>query len=223
MPELDPSYEALHDFFRENRLESNKKFYYSNKEFEKNFDKALSKLHSNKDERGGVAMAVFLRAIKYLFTAQNLLLDGHQEEARILLRNIVELGLLGFLIGKNEDVFKLWKACRDLRGKHENDGRVPYEKIKNKKFRLLEIIKANRILIDSDQRSSALFAYHGEFSENISHENIYTMIARIDAGDGKTELYIGSSAKSANNRIIKDLDLVNQLLNIIRDLKSELE
>jgi len=170
-----------------------------------------------------VAMSIFLRAIKYLFTAENLLLDGHQEEARILLRNVVELGLLGFLIGKTEEVFNLWKACRRLRVSAERDRLVPFEEVKNSKFRFTEIVKIHKVIIDTDHRALGLFAYHNQFSEYVSHENIYSMIARFDSKEGKTEIYVGQSAKSDNHRIINDLELIHQLLVILKDLKSESE
>ncbi|MDO8468740.1 MAG: DUF5677 domain-containing protein [Candidatus Peribacter sp.] len=223
MPSIEPNYEGFKDFFTENRQESDYKFRHVNKNFERDFNDALKNLHSSKGEQGGIAMSIFLRAIKYLFAAQNLLLDGHQEEARILLRNIVELGLTGFLVAKSEEVFNLWKACRQLRLKSERNGLIPYKEVKNQKFRFTEIVKKNKTLVDSDHRASGLFAYHNQFSEYISHENLYCMIAKFDSSDGKTDIYVGQGAKSDNNRMIDDLDLMSQLLVILKELKSECE
>ena len=223
MTNIEPNYEGFADFFSRNRIEADSKFRHPHLDFEKHFDEALGNLHSNKGDQGSIAISILLRAIKYLYTAENLLLDGHQEESRILLRNVVELGLLGFLMSKSEEVFNLWKECQELRKNSEKDGRVPYESVKRKKFAFSEIVRRNKNLITDDHRASGLYAYRKELSENVSHESIYSMIARFDSKEQKTEVYVGQSAKSSNHRIDDDLQRINQLLIIIKDLKSECE
>lgn len=105
-------YDSFDSFFSKNKIGSLKKFKALHDDFRSTFNRVLDigRIRFSSEQKG-TAAAFYLRAGKYLFTAHNLSLTGHTEESRAILRNVIELMIIGFLISKKDDVYKLWLEC----------------------------------------------------------------------------------------------------------------
>ena len=173
----------------------------------------------------GTSVVLFLRAAKYLFTVHNLSIEGHTEEARILLRSIIELTILAYLISESGDVYKLWQECTELRRKYtDRNGVVNVAAFKGQKYKVNEIIKSYRNLLANNQETIHLERTRGEFSEFFSHENLFNIVPRVESGKEKSEIYIGDSFKSDNGRMPRiiqmTIDIATDILNLVQAMAS---
>lgn len=218
-------YNDFNNFFVKNKSASSAKFEDLVGEFREVFDGILAraKLQKDRPENHAIAIALYLRALKYLFTIQQLTLEGHVEEARILKRSVLEALLLGYLVEHSVEVFELWKECFGERVENTSgNGVVVVPKFRKKKYEINQIIKQNRNILSQDPVISPLIRSRGEFSTYFSHENIYNIVPRVENAStddlGKIELYIGQSAKSKNDRTYKSLLQNMELLKIVDEL-----
>jgi hypothetical protein len=144
---------------------------------------------------------------------------GHTEEARILLRSVIELVLIAFLIYSSNDVFGLWNECFELRKRNTSkEGVVTVPEIRDRRFEVNEIIGWNKAALDSDSDVSPLVRIRGEFSTYYSHENLYNIVSRVEEIEGKTELYIGDHCESESGRMKKTISLTVYLIKTISKL-----
>ncbi len=211
-------------FFSQNKNLSLEKFSSFEDEFIEIFNDILKKAKSQKKgKEQSIAVALYLRALKYLFVMHQLTLEGHIEEARILRRNILELILIGYLVEQSEEVFDLWKECFETRIKNTNqDGLVNVPNFNNKKYEINQIIKRHQNILKRNPQIAPLIRCRGEYSTFFSHENIYNIVPRIEDitedNLGKIEIYIGQSAESKNERLCKNITQNIELLKIIDKL-----
>lgn len=217
-------YQTFDDFFSINKKGALIKHKELHEEFINLFNEILAKGRVDfKSKQKGTAVILYLRAAKYLYAAHELAITGHTEESRILWRNSIELILLGFLISKEKTVFSLWEECFQEKTKHtSNSGRVDVELFKKKKYQVNEIIKRYKTILKSNQNVQHLQRTRGEFSTYFSHENLFNIVPRIDQGDEKSNIYIGTSYKSDNNRMSKNILMTRQILNDIKNLIDEI-
>jgi hypothetical protein len=223
MPTLR-DHQNFEDFFSGNKKGAVAKYKALHEEFVNLFNEILSKGRIDfKSKQKGTAVTLYLRAVKYLYTAHDLAITGHTEESRILWRNTIELILLGFLIYKEKSIFELWEECFQERTKHtSNSGRVDVELIKERKYQVKEILKRHIKTLKFSQNTQHLIRIRGEFSTYFSHENLFNIVPRIDQGDEKSEIYIGTSYQSDNDRMSKNIMTTKQILNDIKNLVDEI-
>lgn len=177
----------------------------------------------------GTALALQYRALKFLYSAFRLVLEGHTHEAMVLLRNSLEVRIVALDIGFNKEAFNLWKIAQDAKEHlRKRDGGV-IDSIKLKKV-LKENYNTN--IIDDlkfkasskrakenpkiQDRVNQIIRSHGDVSEYISHESIFNLVRRIDviknsSGREQSEVYMGYDASS---------NIEPFLHSIIQDLKE---
>lgn len=216
---------SFSNFFTKNKTLVAEKFASVNNRFKKSFNSILKKaiLQKNRTKNQGVGLILYLRTIKYLFTIQELTLEGHLEEARILRRNVIEIIVLAYLVEHSEEVFKLWEECFESRVKNTNSrGVVDVSQLRQKKYEIDQIINKNKSILNQNPVAASLIRLRGEFSTYFSHENIYNIVSRIEDvstnGLGKLEVYIGQSVESKNNRLHRSLMQNMKLLKIVNEL-----
>jgi len=176
-----------------------------------------------KSAQKGASVILFLRATKYLFAAHKLAIQGHSEEARILLRNIIELIMIAYLISKSDEVYALWKECFELRKKHtDENGVVDIKEFKDRKYKVREIIKNHRDLLKVNPATKHLERVRGEFSEYFSHENLFNIVPRVEFGEKESTVYIGDSFESNNARMTKNIQLTADIAEDILELVKKL-
>lgn len=162
----------------------------------------------------GTALALQYRALKFLYSAFRLVLEGHAHEAMVLIRNSLEVRIIALDIGFNKWAFNLWRIAQDAKEYlRKRDGGV----IDSKKLKKVLKAKHNINLIDDlkfwssfkrakenpkiQDRVNQMIRSHGEISEYTSHENIFNLVRRIDviknsSGKEQTDVYIGYDANS---------------------------
>ena len=169
--------------------------------------------------RDAVALALLLRAAGYTNTAHNILLEGHVEEARIILRSPVELALLAFLVKESDDVWNLWQECHDLRLQHTDPtGMVKVPAFSDSQFNVNRIIKAYGGVCSSVSLFADLKRLRGEFSTYWAHENLYNIVPRVERADGTVTLYVGNDADSENDRMKHMFSVTARLMQAINEL-----
>lgn len=174
-----------------------------------------------KSAQKGASIILFLRATKYLFTVHKLSIEGHTEEARILLRSIIELTMLAHLISKSNQVYIIWEECNDLRLKNtDKNGVVNVGALKDQKYKVDEIIKKHRELFQVSPETKYLERIRGEFSEYFSHENIFNIVSRVEFGKDKSEVYIGNSFESNDGRMSR---MIQMTIDISADILKLIE
>ena len=219
---IEPNHNGFQKFFSKNRDGADKKYADLNKKFEEIFNKISelgvdTSLGAGQKQKGNV-IAFYLRATKYLYTSYELSLTGHTEESRILLRNAIELLILGFLISKSEAVCSLWLKCHDLRKKNtDKHGNVDMEIAKDKEFWVSTIRSKHQNILDESDEARHLYKTWKEFSTHYSHENMYNIAVRVEANDDRTELYVGDGYNSTSGRMPKNLNLI---LEVAKDVLS---
>jgi hypothetical protein len=223
----EDGYEGFIEYFERNKSEVLARHKGQSYDFQTCLNKVIKKIHSSKNEkthRKAVAVAIIGRVAKYLFTSHEMILFGHVEESRILLRNAVELLLIAYLVDKSDDVYSRWSECFRLREKNTSvGGLVLIKKFKDKKYEVNEIIKKNKNLIDSCSIAKDLRRIRGEFSTYYSHENLYNIATRVESSEGKIEIYVGQGAKAENDRTQRAILSVVELIDIANRLLSEIK
>lgn len=215
-------YQSFAGFFRENADRAVRSHARAHEEFVRVFDQvlALGRTHLP-SEQVGTAIALLLRAAKYLYVAHELALQGHTEESRVLLRSVTELEMIGFLVFREEEVFELWKECFQARMDKTADGGVDVSGFREKKYEVAEIAKKYKETLRSLPSTNSLLRRRGEFSTYFSHENLYNVAVRLDQEMGETSIYVGTSAESANDRMKNSIRLTVDLLKEIESLMRE--
>ena len=219
---IEPNYNGFRKFFLENRKGADKKYADLSKEFEDTFNEILqlgvgANLGAGQ-KRKGTVITLYLRGAKYLYTSYQLSLTGHTEESRALLRNTIELLMLGFLISKSDEVYSLWLECHELRTKNTDKyGNVDMELAHDEKFWVSKIRSKHRHILEESDEAQRLYKTWKEFSTRYSHENMYNIAVRIETNDGRTELYLGDGHDSASGRMSENLRLV---LEVTKDVLS---
>lgn len=222
MPVLT-DYESFEKYFWSNNEAVRHQFEPLHDEFVSLFNGVLEKGRQDFGaKQRGTAAVFYLRATKYLYTAHILALSGHTEESRILLRNVVELLILGFLVSKEQGAFELWQECMRERLKHTMpSGLVEPGEYKKRKYELSHIAKKYKTVLQDDHDVKDLMRTWGEFSTYFTHENLFNLAVRIDQGSGKSELYIGTDHTTVD-RMTKSLERTIELLKRVRSLMSKL-
>ncbi|MEX2013083.1 MAG: hypothetical protein WD967_01630 [Candidatus Levyibacteriota bacterium] len=218
MPTLS-DYDSFESFFSENKSGALTVLMNKHSEFKEVFDNILEISKTNfKSKQKGAAAALYLRAMKYLYTAHALAVEGHTEESRILLRNVVELMVLGFLVFKHEDVYELWSRCLEERKSITSDeGNVELKKIKRKEYEFNAITSKYSENLKSDDDVNQLLRHRGELSTFYSHENLYNIAVRMEQGETSSDIYIGTSYRSKNDRMLKNMQ---ETINLLKNIKS---
>lgn len=187
----------------------------------------------------GTALALQYRALKFLYSAFRVALEGHTHEAMVLLRNSLEVRIVALDTGFNKEAFDLWGIGQAAKEHLKNrDGGI-IDSIKLKKF-LKEKYGAN--IIESlnfktsferakknpkiKDRVNKIIRSHGEISEYRAHESIFNLVRRIDivkssTGREQTEVYMGYDASSNIEPFLQAIiQNMKDLLSDIRIVKS---
>lgn len=216
-------YQSFEIFFSKNREGAEDVFAGEHESFVRSFDQVLNLGRTNfRSIREGTAVSLLLRAVKYLYTAHDLALRGHTEESRALLRGVTELEMIGYLVFKEEEVFTLWSECFKERMKHTAEGVVDTPRIQATKYQVTNIVKKHKGRLADNPATTSLLKRWGQFSTYYSHENLYNLVPRLDQGSSQTDLYVGTSFESANDRMQSNLQLTVDLLNETRMLLTEI-
>ncbi|MCK5285749.1 MAG: hypothetical protein KAJ58_00800 [Candidatus Pacebacteria bacterium] len=228
---IEPNYNGFQEFFSENQKNAKEEFKSLNEEFSGIFDEVIklgvgTNLGAGQKQKG-TAITFYLRAAKYLYTSYDLSITGHTEESRILLRNAIELLILGFLISEKDDVYNLWLECYDLRIKNtDKHGNVDMELAKEKRFWVSQIRTGHLKFLEDSKDTSHLYTTWKDFSTRYSHENMYNLAVRIETNDDRTEIYIGDGYDSKTRRMPQNLhlilDIMKDILSFIKKIKQEI-
>lgn len=223
MPTLS-DYNSFDSFFSKNKGGALNVFKKRHNEFELLFNLTLEVSRTNfKSKQEATAVSLYSRALKYLYTSHILALYGHTEESRILLRNVIELMILGYLVYKKEEVYKLWLECFEKRKNNTSDkGRIDPKDIKDKKYEVAGIASKYKKDLDFDSDVKHLLRLRGEFSTFYSHENLFNIAIRMEQGDTAADVYIGTSYESKNDRMAKNIQLTIDILRNIEALMKKI-
>lgn len=183
----------------------------------------------------GTALALQYRALKFLYSAFRLVLEGHTHEAMVLLRNSLEVRIVALDIGFNKEAFNLWRIAQDAKEylRKRNGGVIDSKKLKkvlkgNYNINIIDNLKfwasfkrakENPKIQD---RVNQMIRSHGEISEYTSHENIFNLVRRIDviknlSGKEQTEIYMGYDANSNIEPFL--YSIIQELKDLLADIQ----
>jgi len=220
MPTLSDA-DSFDEFFAANKAGALRVYSGLHREFTRVFNSVLESARVDvQTVQNGTAVAILLRAAKYLYTAHQLALTGHTEESRVLLRSVVELEMIGFLVFKEFEVFCLWKECFEERMKNTSDGTVSTAKFKARKYEVSEIAKRYQHLLAASDNATGLRRRWGEISTYYSHENLFNIVPRVDQDDSQTSVYVGTSFESNNKRMQSS---IAETLALLREVAAFLD
>lgn len=235
MPTLS-SYASFEDFFSENRRQALDSHRDTHDRFCKLFDEVTQKNQSFDfvgSKRKGSTIALYFRATKYLYTAHELALSGHTEEARTLLRSIIELMIWAYLIHENDVVYALWEECLELRVANTDEagtvsmpktvaitddaGNISKRRVGHR-YWVDTIIEANKPL----ERASEVYSFlvrNYRMLARLAHVNLFDVAVRVDQSNDKTSVYVGNEASSP--RVAWTLEFTLELMQHIRLLTAQ--
>ena len=229
MNRLD-TYKKANKFFQGNRKSVEEKYKYQIKEFERYYDDLIRKITAppqNLDEQKYISISLLLRALKYIYTALNLVLFGHVHERSIVLRNVIELRMVALDIAFNGEGYKIWKACwqekeRIVNTKNKKVDSSAFNKDIYKLYKTKKRIKSNKTILDYINRKD-IFKNWGALSEYWSHENLYNIVRKIDWIDNKDgtktiKPYLGYSVSNSGLG-----EYINDTLKNIKELNDDFE
>jgi len=175
----------------------------------------------------GVAIALLFRALKYLYSAIDLISAGHMDEGIILTRNTMELRIIALDIAFTKEGIKLWNLTQNEKEyiKQNNDGIIDSKKLKDRilsqhgsqilsklSFKAtMKRVKRSGVL-KAIEIANRVHGQYNDISEYRSHENIFNIVRRTDTmknsrGNYQTVPYLGFS--SSSNIILYLYDLTN--------------
>lgn len=224
MPILS-DYNSFDSFFSKNKDGALSVFKNTHDEFESLFNITLEFSRTNfRSSQEATAISFYSRALKYLYTSHLLALYGHTEESRILLRNVIELMIVGYLIFKQKEVYKLWLECFEKRKNSTSDkGNIDPVNIKDKTYEVAVIAKKYKKDLDSDSDVKHLLRIRSEFSTFYSHENLFNIAVRMEQRASKWEVYVGTSYQSKNDRVAKSMQLTIAVLKNLENLMKKVQ
>jgi hypothetical protein len=212
MPTLT-NYRSFAAFFASNQSGAEETFANAHENFIRVFDRTMDLGRRDfRSEQIGTAVALLLRSAKYLYVAHVLALAGHTEESRVLLRSVTELEMVGFLVFEEDGVFDLWRQCFESRMANTDVGVVKVTELTQRQYRVNEIVKRYKRSLDENPTTKPLLRRWGEYSTYYSHENLYNVVPRIEQDTRMTEVYIGTSYESQNDRMQTSIQLTVDLM-----------
>lgn len=235
MPNILDDFKKVNSYFDENKKRVIGKYRERIIEFETIYNEIVKNLPpATISAELGTALALQYRALKFLYSAFRLVLEGHTNEGMVLLRNSLEVRIVALDIGFNKKAFNLWRIAQSAKEYlRKRDGGV-IDSIKLKKVLKenynLDIV--NNLKFGASfkrakenqkvkERVIQMIRSHGDISEYVSHENIFNLVRRIDviknlSGNEQTEVYMGYDASSNIEPFF------NSIIQELKDLWEEI-
>lgn len=235
MSEILDNFDKANKYFADNYARVQKKYSTLLNELKQIYNSCAPNPGSNLNPQQGTALAIALRALKFLYTAADLVQRGHTQEARIIFRNVQELRLVMLDIATDQESYELWRLTQNKKEEIKKDGVIDSSKLKEKiiencrentvgKLTVKSSIKRlkkknnehiNEVLNEIVQAVDIL-------SEFVSHENIFNLVRRMDVvsignRQEQIDIYVGVDANSALNSYLEEV------LNLFKKLKNDIE
>lgn len=235
MSQILNNFTEANEYFKNNYLKIQKKYSSQISEIEKIYNNLAPNPGPSLTPQQGTSLSVALRALKFAYTAADLIQRGHTQEAIIIFRNIEELRLVMLDILTSDEAYKLWRLTQKAKEKSKKDNTIDSKDIKQEIIDEYGGETIAKLTVESSIRR--LKKQSGEYlrsnlskiidnvdilSEFSSHENIFNLVRRMDIKKSENsieqiDIYIGVDAKS-------DLSLYfDGILGIFRELKGDME
>lgn len=211
------TFDKARKYFQKNRRLMQKKHFVDREIFINIYNKMTKEAGDpSMPQKNGVAIGVLFRALKYLFSAIDLISSGHMDEGIILTRNAMELRVIALDIAFTDGGIKLWNLTQKEKEyiKRRDGNIIDSKKLKEriieehspevlgrlsykgslkriKKSSVPEVVEMVGLIEDQ----------YNDISEYRSHENIFNIVRRTDtvkndSGNFQTIPYLGLSATS---------------------------
>ncbi|MEK7553124.1 MAG: hypothetical protein AAB504_00310 [Patescibacteria group bacterium] len=236
MSNILDDFKKTNNYFDENKKKIVEKYGDHITEFEKIYNQIVKNIPPIKISATlGTALALQYRALKFLYSAFRLVLEGHTYEAMMLVRNTLELRIIALDMGFNKEAYDLWRIAQDAKEylKKRDGGTIDSKKLKkilkeksgkniinNMSFRAsFQRAKINLVLLN---RVNQIILSHGEISEYISHESIFNLVRRINIvkiapEKEQVEIYMGYDASSNLEPFLQSI--IKELKDLLSDIQ----